>query len=170
MKKILIILLGLGLFATSYSQRFNPTIFRVGGGAYHVTDIKNTAITVKGIYEISYIWEAALSYAYIPETDYTQWHLMDVEAYYIFYGYNGKLNVYGLAGLGFKFWSYAKQEYVYGGVTFPEEISSGTEVGFNIGVGANYNLTKRINIAPEIKFTLMENSFIRLGGTVQYMF
>ena len=45
-----------------------------------------------------------------------------------------------------------------------------TSIGLNLGVGANYKLTDNLNLAPEMRFTVMDGSYFRIGVAVQYMF
>jgi len=52
----------------------------------------------------------------------------------------------------------------------PEVSESGTETGLNLGVGANYKLSDKLNLAPEIRYTIMNGSYLRIGASVQYFF
>lgn len=43
-------------------------------------------------------------------------------------------------------------------------------MGMNIGAGMNIGMGERFNLAPEIRGTLFDLSYTRIGITVQYMF
>ncbi|MEN8139542.1 MAG: outer membrane beta-barrel protein [Bacteroidota bacterium] len=171
MKKVFFLTLTVLLSVSSFSQSFDASKLRAGGGLFFVSDINNVGLTVNGAYEINAQWEAAIAFTHIFEKDYVKWNMLDFDAHYNFYQHNDKLNVYGLAGLGLTFWKVTIPAMDFGyGFSTPEMTENGTDVGFNIGVGANYKLTDKLNLAPEARFTVAEGSFFRVGATLQYMF
>lgn len=171
MKKLFLICLAIILSANLFAQSFDVANLRVGGGLIFATDIKSVGLTLNGTYEITEKWEGALAFTHIFEKDYIKWNVLDLDGHYVFYEHNEKLNVYGLAGLSFTFWKVTIPGMDFGGgFSTPEMTDNGTEVGLNLGVGANYKLTDKLNLAPEMRFTVMDGSYFRIGASIQYMF
>ncbi len=165
MKKATLLTLTVLLTANLFSQSFDVANLRAGGGLVYASEISNIGLTFNGTYEITEQWEASIAFTHIFEKDYLKWNVLDLDGHYVFYQHDEKLNVYGLAGLSLNFW---KAAISIGGITFPEQ--TGSNVGFNLGMGANYKLTNNLNLAPEMRFTLMDGSYFRIGVALQYMF
>jgi opacity protein-like surface antigen len=47
---------------------------------------------------------------------------------------------------------------------------NGSEIGLNLGIGANYKIDENLNLAPELRYTIIDGSYFRIGATLQYMF
>lgn len=103
------------------------------------------------------------------EKDYVSWNVLDLDGHYVFYQQD-KFNVYGLSGLSFTFWKVTIPGMSAYGVTIPSSTTTGSDIGLNLGVGANYPLTTNLNIAPEMRFTIIDGSYFRIGATLQYKF
>ncbi len=151
----------------SFSQGFETNKLRVGAGLFFASDINNVGLNFNGAYEINYDWEAAVAFTHFFEKDYLTWNVLDLDGHYIFYTEEGKFNAYGLAGLSINFVK----------VTIPgipgvigETTGTDSSVGLNLGVGMNYGLTDKLNLAPEFRVSLAEGSYVRIGATVQYLF
>ena len=171
MKRILFFSLTLILSTNLFSQSFDVANLRAGGGLVFATEIKNIGLTFNGTYEITEQWEGALAFSHIFKKDYVSYNVLDLDGHFVFYQHDEKLNVFGLAGLGFTFWKVTIPAMDLGwGMSTPETTTKGTEVGLNLGVGANYKITDKLNLAPEMRFTVMDGSYFRIGATLQYMF
>ena len=171
MKKNILIIVAIVLSANVFAQEFDLTKLRAGAGLVYATEIGNIGINLNGVYSITEEWEASLGFSHIFEKDYVRYNVLDLDAHYVFYQHDEKLNVYGLAGLGFTFWKATIPAMDLGwGMSSPEVTDNGTETGLNIGVGANYKLSDKLNLAPEIRYTIMDGSYLRIGASVQYMF
>jgi opacity protein-like surface antigen len=171
MKRNLLLILAIALSSHVFAQEFDLTKLRAGAGLVYATEIGNIGINFNGAYEITETWEAALGFTHIFEKDYSSYNILDLDGHYKFYQHDEKLNVYGLAGLGFTFWKVTIPAMNVGfGISTPEISDTGTEVGLNLGVGLNYKLTDNLNLAPEIRYTIMDGSYLRIGASVQYMF
>lgn len=171
MRRSIILLLAIVLSANIFAQKFNKENLRVGAGLVYATEIGNIGINFNGAYAFTEQWESSLGFSHIFEKDYVRYNVLDLDAHYVFYQHDEKLNVYGLAGLGFTFWKVTIPAMDLGwGVTTPEESATGTETGLNLGVGANYSLSDNLNLAPEIRYTIMDGSYLRIGASVQYLF
>ncbi|MCK5814999.1 MAG: hypothetical protein KAH07_03545 [Flavobacteriaceae bacterium] len=171
MKKVFFLTLTVFLSINSFSQSFDIANLRAGGGVYYASEIGNIGIGLNGAYEITEKYEVAIAFTHIFEKDYMKWNMLDFDGHYNFYQHDEKLNVYGLAGLAVTFWKFTIPAMDYGyGYTSPEMTGKDTSIGLNLGVGANYKLTDNLNLAPEMRFTVMDGSYFRIGVAVQYMF
>jgi hypothetical protein len=171
MKKNILLILAIVLSTNVFAQQFDKTKIRAGAGLVYATEIGNIGINLNGAYAFTEEWEGSLGFSHIFKKDFLTYNILDLDAHYVFYQKDEKLNVYGLAGLGFTFWKATIPAMDLGfGIATPEVSNNGTETGLNIGVGANYKLSDKLNIAPEIRYTIMDGSYLRIGASVQYMF
>jgi hypothetical protein len=175
MKKGIFILFAFILYvSSSYAQGFDPAKVRVGAGLAYATEISTAGLTLTGIYEIDETWEGAFAYNHFFEKDYVKWSVFDFDGHYIFHEANSALNVYGLAGLSITRWSIdmpsTTTDTPFGPMTVPGYTDSDSNFGLNLGVGANYSLTDLLNVAPELRYTITNGGYLRIGATVQYKF
>lgn len=171
MKKNIVLVLALVLSANVFAQQFDLTKLRVGGGLVYASEISNLGINLNGAYAITEEWEGALGFSHIFKKDHQTYNILDFDAHYIFHQQDENLNFYGLAGLGFTFWKATIPSINLGnGYSTPSASTSGTEVGLNLGIGANYKLTETLNLAPELRYTIMDGSYLRIGASIQYLF
>lgn len=166
MKKIILVLTTLILTSGLYAQSFDTSKLRAGAGLVYATDINNLGIAFNGVYAFTDQWEGALGFTHIFKKDYVSYNVLDFDAHYVFYDVTEGFSLYGLAGLGITFWNIEGMEVM--GISIPDQ--SGSEVGLNLGIGGNYALSDKLNLAPEIRFTAMDGSYARIGATLQYKF
>lgn len=95
--------------------------------------------------------------------------MLDLDAHYYFYS-TETMKFYGLGGLSLNFWKVTIPAMSYGGFTSPETTASDSNIGLNIGVGMKYDISEQLSILPEMRFTIAEGSFFRIGATAQYKF
>lgn len=175
MKKGILIILSFLLYAnSSLAQGFDPANIRAGAGLTYATEIGTVGLTFTGIYEIDETWEGAFAYNHFFEKDYVQWSVFDFDGHYLFHEVSPELNVYGLAGLSITRWSIdmPPTTITYFGqtTTIPGQRKSDSDFGLNLGIGANYSLTEVLNIAPELRYTVRDGGYLRIGATAQYKF
>nr|WP_321451248.1 outer membrane beta-barrel protein [uncultured Carboxylicivirga sp.] len=166
MRKIFILILVITLSIKLFAQSSNDSKFRLGLGIIYASEVESTGLTINGIYNISERWETAIAYSHIFENLNLSWDVLDVDGHYIFYDNDKKLNVYALTGLAFTYW---KRETI-GTILFPGQTRTGTYIGLNIGVGTNIELSEKFNLVPEIRGTLFDLSYTRIGVTAQFKF
>ncbi len=150
----------IALSIRAFSQ--SDTKLRLGVGTAYASEVESTGLTVKGIYGISNKWEGSLAYTYFFENLGLSWNVIDLDGNFVFYDNKKKFSAYALAGLAVTFW---KREPILFGDT-----RKGSYTGMNIGIGANIALSEHLNLAPEIRGTLFELSYTRVGLTLQYVF
>jgi opacity protein-like surface antigen len=170
MKKVLLAFLVIAFSANGFSQGFDKSKLRVGGGLSYASEISNVGLSVNGVYYIGNPFEASLAFTHFFKKNYTSWNVLDLDGHYIFHE-SDVINVYGLAGLGFNFWNVTVPAMELGwGISTPEMSESGTDIGLNLGVGMNYAISETLNLMPELRYTIADGGFFRIGATVQYCF
>lgn len=153
------------------AQQFDASKIRAGAGLYYATEINNVGLSLNGNYEITNEWEASILYSHFFKKDYVSWNMWDFDAHYIFFKQDEYINVYGIGGLSMIFAKVTIPAISFGGLVISDEQTvKDSNVGVNLGAGANFKVSELINIAPEMRLTFMEDTFLRLGVTVQYMF
>lgn len=152
------ITLSINLFA----QSSDDSNFRLGIGSAYVSEVESSSLSIKGIYEITEKWEVALAYSHVFENVGLSWNIIDLDGHFIFYDNDKKINVYALAGFALNFWSRE--------TLLNQETRTGSYMGMNIGAGMNIGIGKHFYLTPEIRGTLFDLSYTRIGVTLQYMF
>ena len=115
-------------------------VFSLGGGLTYATELENTGIFAKGVYQFNYQWAGAFTGTYYFENDVTLMGF-DADAHYAFYNNEENLSVYGLFGLNLLTLS-------------SEYFDSDSSLGINLGVGSRYQLSEKIALVPEIKYVV----------------
>lgn len=164
MKKTIFALIVL-LVSASVSLQAQESKIRAGAGLVYATDINNLGLALKGVYTFTPEWEGAFGFTHILKKDYVSYNIVDLDAHYVFAQTSDEMSFYGLAGLALNFWKvdFGDNEWFGGSAT-------GSDAGLNLGVGMNYLLSSNLRLVPELRFTVLDGSFARLGATVQYSF
>ncbi|MBK3519417.1 outer membrane beta-barrel protein [Carboxylicivirga marina] len=160
MKKNILIIIALTLASHVFAQSFDSSKIRAGGGLIYATEFNNIGLTFNGVYAFNEKWEGAFGFTHIFEKDYISANVIDLDAHYVFSQKSDKMNFYALAGLAINM-----EKFKFQDVSVSE-----TFAGFNIGVGMNYLLSEKINLAPDFRYTIMDGSYLRFGASIQYLF
>jgi hypothetical protein len=142
---------------------------RAGAGVVYATDINNLGLAFKGVYTITPEWEGALGFTHILKKDYVSYNVVDLDAQYIFSQSGDQVSFFAIGGLAINMW---KVEYPddWGFGFFEGGSATGSDIGLNLGAGMNYMLSSNFRLVPEVRFTLLEGSYARIGATAQYSF
>ncbi len=121
---------------------------KVGGGVFYASKLENVGISVNGNYFFSDNFSAAPSFTYFFEKDNLNWSMLDLDVNYHFAELDFA-TVYGVGGLN---------------VTFVEVLGyTGSNTGLNLGLGLAMPLSDAMTLCPEIKYTLGDGDFFRIG-------
>ncbi len=170
MKKALLVNFILFISVNLFSQGFSTEHFRLGAGISYASGINTIGFTLNGSYKITERWESAVSFNHINEKNNITWNLLDFDGHYVFYNSNDRYNLYGLAGLSITFWKLNVPDMIIMGYTVPGYTSTGSNAGMNIGAGLDYRLTDNLNLEPELRYTFINGSYVRIGATLQLVF
>jgi len=171
MKRSAFLILAIILPLFGFSQSFDTSNLRVGGGLVYGTDIDNVGIDINGVYQFDEQWEGGIAFTHFFKKNYTTWNILDFDGHYTFYSDNSKLSVYGLGGLSLTFAKAKFPAVTFNGMTVMSETTvSSTNAGLNLGGGINYALTDQLNLAPELKVTIANATYVRMCVNLQYRF
>lgn len=122
------------------------------------SDFKNLGVGAKYQYEFIDHLRGEASFNYYFKKDYTtQWD-MDINLHYVFRPGSSGIGIYPLVGLGFLHTAVD----VYG-IT-----ASSTDLGLNLGAGAEYPITDHIKLNAEFKYQIVSDwnrPVIGIGAT-----
>lgn len=154
MKKLLFALVVVSMTAfTTFSAKAD---MKVGGGAGYGLDIEELAIQVAGVYSSDLPVDIAADFKYyLLDDPLSAWEFNANAQYYI--TDNDGTNFYLLGGLSYASVSVSVDLGPFGG----ETSTSSSEIGLNIGAGADIDLGG-FTLMPQAKFTIggLEQLFI----------
>lgn len=156
----------------------------VGGGIWYGSDINSIGISANGKYAFNEKLSAAPSFTYFLEKDYVKWSALDFDANYNFAEIENFGTLYGIAGVGLTFWKvdfgdtfdmgdygdmgdYDMGDYDMGDYGISLE-SSGSDIGVNLGIGLNIAASEKLAIAPELKYTITNGGYFRIGAKILF--
>lgn len=151
--KVIICTIVLCSFSESKAQ------ISLGAGTWYGTDIDNVGFSINGKYDFNDKWAIAPTYSYFIKKTNTQWSTLDIDANYQFTGVGEKGSLYGIGGLNLTFWE-------YNGPIVTDLKSEA--YCFNLGLGLNFDISEKLSIAPEMKYTFGDLDYFRMG--VNFMF
>lgn len=163
MKRLCIVLF-ISLFSVSaFSQTFDLSRLRAGAGPFFTSYFNSVGLNFNGVYNLDDVWEGSLGITHVFPQDYINSTILDFDGHYIFYNANSDLNFYALGGIGFTFYKYT------GPGDRPRHLND-PWLGLNVGAGMNLKLNDFLNLAPEVRVTIANSAYARIGATVQYCF
>ena len=131
----------------------------VGAGAVFGTEINNLGLSVHGKYQFTDEWSAAPSFTYFLKKDMLSWSSLDLDANYKI----SDAGLYLIGGLNMTFFSIDTDDTFLGGFDL-----SGTDTGFNIGAGMEFEIGDGLTFSPEARYTLGGGNFLRIGLKVMF--
>ncbi len=154
--KVLVVLVALFSYSEANAQ------ISGGLGLVYGTGINNIGFSLNGKYEINEKWSAAPSFTYFLKKDLVNWSALDLDANYQLKELDNIGNLYAIGGLNMTFFK-LKYDYDLGSYGDFGGTVSGSDVGVNLGVGLFFPAGEKLNIAPEIRYTLGGANFFRIG-------
>ncbi len=160
--KISLVIIAVMAFSTN---KANAQQMAVGGGLVYASSINSLGISLNGSYQFTDQWSAAPAFTYfLKKDDYWTRMALDLDANYLFKEVEGMGGLYGIGGLALVFDSFNLDNSIYGS----DYNYTDTSVGLNLGIGFNYALAEKMTIAPELRYTIMNGGFLRIGAKFMY--
>lgn len=156
-KHILFTLIILGIVATTSVK----AQFSIGPGVLYGTKIEQLGLSANVNYDISHKFGVIADYSYWFPKNSLNWWSLDFDGTYNFYTLNDKNSLYALAGLDLLYYK-VPSGGIYGGS------SNYNYSGLNIGAGWKVLLSNKMNLIPEVRYTLGDVNYFRVG--VELMF
>lgn len=135
---------------------------KLGGGLWYATDIDNLGISANFNYDFNEKWSAAPSFTYILPKNEITWMVLDLDANYIITEVENLGKIYALAGLKVMFWSWDYDS------NYIDLDTSGSDAGVNVGAGLILPINENLFLAPEIKYSIGDGDFLRLGAKILF--
>lgn len=154
MKKLLLTFFACLSFIYSSAQD-QEGLFSVAGNLNYGTEIESLGVGLRAQYGFGVHTRGVAEYKYfIDRHNLSAWEL-NADLHYVF-GSSDELLFYPLAGVKFTRWTYdsARGNLPEG---FPVEKYSKNRIGLNMGVGAQFALSEKTFIQPEIKYELVKD-------------
>ena len=139
----------------------------VGGGLVYGTDINNIGISANGKYEINEKWSAAPAFTYFLKKDYVNWSALDLDANYQLTEIENIGSLYAIGGINMTFYK-VKIDADFGEFGDFSSSSTGSNAGVNLGLGLNVPAGDNFIIAPEIKYSISNGSYLRAGVKIMF--
>ncbi|NOR75634.1 MAG: outer membrane beta-barrel protein [Draconibacterium sp.] len=139
----------------------------VGGGLVFGTRINTIGITANGKYEFTEDWSAAPAFTYFIPKDGFTWMALDLDANYKITQFEGIGGLYGIGGLGMTFAHY-KVEADLGEFGSYSASGTSTSAGLNLGAGLEIPLSEKMAVSPEMKITIGNGSYFRIGAKIMF--
>ncbi|MFV0553556.1 MAG: outer membrane beta-barrel protein [Mangrovibacterium sp.] len=165
MKKVFFMLAILMVSAGAQAQVFDFGQIRFGAGLSYDLNASRLGLGVNGVYNISPESEVGVAYTHFGTKDYLTTSMIDFDYRYVVASVSSEMSFYLLGGL--MFYSY-KYEYPKDS-SMSDFSSSDTDAGLNFGAGANYRISDKFNINPQICYSFFDGGFLRIGVGVQYI-
>ncbi len=139
----------------------------VGPGIVYGTDINNIGFSANGKYELSEKWSLAPGFTYFLKKNYVNWSALDLDVNYQFTEIEKLGSLYAIGGLNVTFYK-IKYDLDFGDFGDFSGSAKGSNTGVNLGLGLNIPAGEKMALAPEIKYTLGNGSYLRLGVKVLF--
>lgn len=138
-----------------------------GGGIVYGTNINSIGISVNGKYEINEKWSAAPAFTYFLKKDFVNWSALDLDANYQLTEIENVGGLYAIGGLNVTFYK-IKIDADFGEYGDYSSSVKGSNAGVNLGLGLNVRAGDNFIIAPEIKYSISNGSYLRAGVKIMF--
>ena len=165
MKNLLKVLFVFAIVSTFSFSEADAQI-SAGGGLYYGTNINTIGISINGKYAFTEEWSAAPAFTYFIPKDGFTWMVLDLDANYKFMEFDGVGGLYGIGGLGMTFAHFDWGDEL--GSIMGSSSYTSTYVGLNLGAGLEIPLNEKMAVSPEMKITIGNGTFFRIGA--KFMF
>jgi len=163
-------LIFLSLFSiVFFSQKTNAQI-TVGGGLAYGTEIETVGFNATGQYFIKENIAIVPSFTYYLPRNIVgnfslKWFEINADINYYFDLENSNIKPYGLGGLNYSIITVPSFDF---GILGSSDSSSNSELGFNLGAGADYDLGKKITPFAQLKYTLGDADQLTILAGIRY--
>jgi hypothetical protein len=155
-----------------------------GAGVVYGTNINTVGFSVHGKYEFTDKWSADPAFTYFLKKDEVTWMALDFDANYILTEIDNVGKLYGIGGLNVTFYkinyefdlreytlNHTKSASVYNPeATVYSTSASGSNIGLNLGIGLKVPVGRDMAVFPEIKYTISDGGYLRIGAKFMFGF
>jgi len=140
---------------------------RIGAGLVYGTEIEEVGLQLNGYYGLDQVpgLRVGAEFAYYLVDDPVSFWTLDLNAQYRFIE-PGPFGAYGIAGLDIARVSLDLDLGDFGG----DASTSSTEIGLNLGIGAEYAVVPNVELFGEIKYVISDYDQAVLALGARYLF
>jgi hypothetical protein len=176
--KLILVFASVLTLCFSLTSKAQDSKILAGAGLNYATDISTMGISAKGVYLASDTWEIAPAFTYYFKKNNVNWSTLDFDGHYVF-SVSDKSTFYAIGGLNVTFWKwsydsddsygdeYDEYDDYFGGFDLD---ASGSDIGFNIGVGSRFAISDKMYFNGDLKYTLGGSNFLSVGAGLLYHF
>jgi outer membrane protein X len=157
MKKILtfVCLLMLGMGVGSAQVQKNETA--AGVNLVYGSRIESMGIGARFQYGILDQLRTEVGFNYFFEHNHNTCWDVNINAHYLLNVWNQKLYIYPLVGINYTMMKYGRHTEIIDGVSREVPSDEDNHIGFNVGLGAEYELTDHIGVNLEYRHTIIRS-------------
>ncbi len=168
----------------TFSTTESKAQISAGGGLWYGTNINTVGFSINGKYQFNESWSADPAFTYFLKKDGITWMALDFDANYIITEIDNVGKLYGIGGLNITFFKYkfdvdlteytlnhTKSASIFDpGASIYSSSVSGSNVGLNLGIGLSVPVGNGMAIDPEIRYTISDGGYLRLGAKFMFGF
>jgi outer membrane protein X len=170
MKKFLKIAVVTLFMVIAYANTTKAQDFKLGAGLAFGSEVENVGLHVRGDIPLSDSWRAAPAInIFFPGND-LNWFEINLDANYIIPIQSDVVGLYGLAGLNLAFIGVDDRTIIVGGTPVEVDGETNSELGINLGLGAEFNIESSVTPFAEIKYVFGDWDQAVLAAGVKFSF
>ena len=154
MKKILTLICALVLGMGVSQAQVHEAQTAVGANLVYGTEIKSPGVGARFQYGILDQLRTEVGFNYFFEHKHNSCWDVNINAHYLLNVWNQKVYIYPIVGINYTMMKYGRHTEEDGTVVASDEDN---HIGFNVGLGAEYELTEHIGVNLEYRHTIIRS-------------
>lgn len=138
----------------AYTTTTQAQDIKLGAGLLFGSEIESVGIQVRGEVPINESWRAAPALNFFFPGNNINWFSLNADANYLIPIESDVVGLYALGGLNLSFVGTDDETYFVNGVPVEVEGETYTELGLNLGIGADFNIDSAITPFAELKYVI----------------
>lgn len=154
MKKILTLICALVLGMGVSQAQVHEAQTAVGANLVYGTEIKSPGVGARFQYGVLDQLRTEVGFNYFFEHKHNSCWDVNINAHYLLNVWNQKVYIYPIVGINYTMMKYGRHTEEDGTVVASDEDN---HIGFNVGLGAEYELTEHIGVNLEYRHTIIRS-------------
>ena len=157
MKKILTLICALVLGMGVSQAQVHEAQTAVGANLVYGTEIKSPGVGARFQYGILDQLRTEVGFNYFFEHKHNSCWDVNINAHYLLNVWNQKLYIYPLVGINYTMMKYGRHTEIIDGTSVEIGSDEDNHIGFNVGLGVEYELTEHIGVNLEYRHTIIRS-------------
>ena len=154
MKKILTLICALVLGMGVSQAQVHEAQTAVGANLVYGTEIKSPGVGARFQYGVLDQLRTEVGFNYFFEHKHNSCWDVNINAHYLLNVWNQKVYIYPIVGINYTMMKYGRHTEEHGTVVASDEDN---HISFNVGLGAEYELTEHIGVNLEYRHTIIRS-------------